>query len=97
MARAKAKAENTAVGVADEIKEYNGPMIYVGPGFRDSRLATFAIFADGVPDEFKNTIYAKLFVKPAELNDARAQVGKTGTALNTFYMLAVQEHEKGGK
>lgn len=92
-----AKVKKTKAAEVVEAKEYTGPLIYCGPGFRNSRLSTFAIFADGVPDEYQGTIYEKLFVKPEELNDARIQIGKTGTALNTFYMMAVEEHEKGGK
>lgn len=99
-----AKSKKTKVNEIAEVekiedkKTYNGPLIYVGPGFRDSVLSTFAIFADGVPDEFKGTTYEKLFVKPEQLNEARAEIGKTGTALHTFYMMAVDEHDKkGGK
>ena len=29
-----------------------GPVIYVGPGFRDTDLTTFKIFADGIPENY---------------------------------------------
>lgn len=92
-----AKSKKTKAAEVAEIQETQGPVVYVGPGFRDSRLATFAIFADGVPAEYKGTIYEKLFVKPEHLNEARKAIGTTGTALHTFYMMADEEHKKGGK
>lgn len=88
MAKAKTKKEITQ---STEIKE-NVPMIYVGPGARNSILSTFAIFADGIPAEFANDdILKHLFVTPDKLNEARQAVGKKGTALNTFYQKAVEK------
>lgn len=78
------------------IEETKGPVVYVGPGFRDSILSTFAIFAEGIPAEFKDDpVYKHLFVSPDKLNEARAEVGRKGTALNTFYKKALEQHEKG--
>lgn len=76
-----------------------GPVVYVGPGFRDSRLNTFAIFAEGTPAEYQNDpVYRHLFVEPAKLNEARELVKKKGSLLHTMYLEAVKEHNtKGGK
>lgn len=71
-----------------------GPLIYVGPGFRNSRLATFGIFADGVPEEFQGTIYARLFVPAERLNEARKAIAQKGSAMNVFYQQAVEAHKK---
>ena len=71
------------------------PMIYIGPGFRNSDLSTYKVYAEGIPDEFKdNPIYAPLFVSPEHLDAARAEVGETGSRLNTLYRKGVQEHEE---
>ena len=75
-------------------KEAEGPLIYVGPGFKDSRLSTYGIFADGVPQEYKGTIYEKLFVPAAKLNEARETIKKKGSYLRVFYEQAVKEHER---
>ena len=70
-------------------------MIYIGPGFRDSDLSMYKVYAEGIPDEFKDSpIYAPLFVSPENLDAARAEVGETGSRLNTLYRKAVQEHEE---
>ena len=88
MAKAKTKKEITQ---STEIKEKT-PMIYVGPGARNSILSTFAVFADGIPAEFENDDVLKhLFVVPEKLNAARADIGRKGTALNTFYQKAVEK------
>lgn len=75
-------------------KRKTGPLVYVGPGFRNSRLSTFGLFADGVPDEFSGTIYEKLFVPVERLNEARQEVATSGSALNVFYKQALVEHAK---
>ena len=78
------------------VKQAAGPVIYVGPGFRDSILSTFGIFATGVPAEYENDPVMKhLFVSPDKLNEARAEVGRKGTALNAFYQQALERHKKG--
>ena len=74
-----------------------GPLVYVGPGFRNSRLSTFGLFADGVPEKFQGTIYEKLFVPVNKLNAARREIAESGTALHVFYKQAIDEHAKGGK
>lgn len=76
------------------------PVVYVGPGFRDSRLNTFAIFADGIPAEYKDDpTYKHLFVTADKLNEARSLVKKQGSALYIMFHKALADHEakKGGK
>ena len=71
------------------------PMIYIGPSFRGSDLLTFKVFAEGIPDEFKDDpIHAPLFVAPEELDAARAEAEKAGTRLNVLYGKAVQAHKE---
>lgn len=78
-------------------KKKKGPLIYVGPGFRDTELSTYGIFADGVPTKYQGTIYEKLFVLPKELNEARREIASIGSMLHTFYQQAVKEHQQGRK
>lgn len=68
------------------------PLVYVGPGFRDSFLSTYGIFADGVPEEFKGTIYEKLFVPASKLDAARALLKQKGSYLSVFFAQALKEH-----
>lgn len=73
------------------------PLIYVGPSIKGTELRTFGIFADGIPAEYKeNAVVRSLFVPPEKLNEARAEVGRTGSKLNVFYK-QVAESAKGGK
>ena len=52
-----------------------GPVIYVGPGFRDTDLTTFKIFADGIPENYVgNPTYELLFVSPEELDEVRREI-----------------------
>ena len=79
-----------------EAVQAKGPVVYVGPGFRDSILSTFSIFAEGVPTEYADDPVMKhLFVSPDKLNEARTAVGRKGTALHTFYHQALENHKKG--
>ena len=71
------------------------PRIYIGPGFKDSVLSTYKIFADGVPVEYRgDPIHEPLFVTAAELNEARKEVAERGTRLNVLYQKAVEAHTK---
>lgn len=71
------------------------PMIYIGPSNRSRDLSTYKVFADGIPEAFKDDpIHAPLFVSPENLDAARAEVGETGSFLNVLYQKAVQEHEE---
>ena len=79
------------------VKSDPQPLIYVGPTIKGTVLRTFGIFADGIPAEYKeNTVVRALFVSPEKLNEARAEVGSTGSKLNVFYKRAA-ESVKGGK
>ena len=83
--------QKKAEAVAPEVST----MIYIGPSFRDNDLLTFKVFAEGIPDEFKDDpIHAPLFVAPEELDAARAEAEKAGTRLNVLYGKAVQAHEE---
>lgn len=83
--------------VSTSAAKYTGPVIYVGPGFRDSRLNHCMIFANGIPEpEASDDVLKHLFVTPAELNQAMTDVQTKGTALYTFYQAAVSRR-KGGK
>lgn len=81
------------------MKTENGPMIYVGPGYRDTDLATFKIYASGIPKEYvDHPIYKHLFVSPEDLDAARKEIREKGSLRNVFYCRAIEEHEKkGGK
>lgn len=69
------------------------PLVYVGPGFKDSILSTYGIFADGVPEKFKGTVYEKLFVPASKLDAARALLKQKGSYLSVFFGQAVKEHD----
>ena len=72
-------------------------LVYLGPGFRDSLLSTYGIFADGVPEEFRGTVYEKLFVPASKLDAARALLKQKGSYLSVFFAQALKEHaEKKG-
>ena len=65
------------------------PMIYIGPSIRSRDLSTYKVFADGIPEEFKDDpILAPLFVTPEQLDAARAEVGETGSFRNVLYRKA---------
>ncbi len=71
------------------------PVVYVGPGFKSLDIATFKIYADGIPKEYvADPVYKRLFVRPDELDKARKEIAKSGTLLNTLYK---QAEKKGGK
>ena len=83
----KKKEKETPVEVTAQ------PMI--GPSNRSRDLSTYKVFADGIPETFKDDpIHAPLFISPENLDAARAEVGETGSLLNVLYQKAVQEHEE---
>lgn len=85
----KKKEKETPVEVVAQ------PMIYIGPSIRSSDLSTYKVFADGIPEAFKDDpIHAPLFVSPENLDVARAEAGETGSLLNVLYQKAVQKHEE---
>ncbi len=73
-----------------------GPVIYVGPGFKNSRLNHCMIFRNGIPEaEGKNPILRPLFVPPERLHQALQDIKTKGTALQHFYAKAVLQHKEG--
>jgi len=77
-----------------------GPVIYVGPPIKGTLIhSTFTIFADGVPQEYQDHPSLKhLFVQPERLDQARKEIGRTGSLRNIYYWRAVEEFsKKGGK
>lgn len=90
---------NGKATVPKTVKAGFKPLIYVGPTIKGTLLRTFRIFADGVPEEYQDNAVAKaLFVAPGKLNEARAEIGSTGSKLNVFYKQAAEYGlRKGGK
>nr|WP_315411154.1 hypothetical protein [uncultured Selenomonas sp.] len=80
---------------ADALKESANPakkVIYVGPSVRGTMLHTFAVFSDGVPAEYREHPTLKhLFVAPERLDEARAEIARTGSLRNTCYKRASEE------
>ncbi|MGP1575620.1 hypothetical protein [Selenomonas sp.] len=80
---------------ADAPKEATNPaekVIYVGPSVRGTMLHTFAVFSDGVPAEYRGHPTLKhLFVAPERLDEARAEIARTGSLRNTCYKRASEE------
>lgn len=67
-------------------------VIYVGPSVRGTMLHTFAVFSDGVPAEYRGHPTLKhLFVAPERLDEARAEIARTGSLRNTCYKRASEE------
>lgn len=100
MARTNPKTKGTQK--ADEGKKQKavGAVVYVGPSIKGTLLhSTFTIFADGVPQEYAGHPTLKhLFVAPERLEQARREIGRTGSLRNTYYKRAVEEFiQKGGK
>ena len=82
-------------GTADAPKEVTNPaekVIYVGPSVRGTMLHTFAVFSDGVPAEYReHQTFRHLFVVPEQLDEARAEIARTGSLRNTCYKRASEE------
>lgn len=80
---------------ADTLKEAANlaeKVIYVGPSVRGTMLHTFAVFSDGVPAEYRGHPTLKhLFVAPERLDEARAEIVRTGSLRNTCYKRASGE------
>ena len=96
-----AKNSKKAAKVAEAEKQKTiGPVIYVGPPIKGTLLhSTFTIFAEGIPEGYEEHPTLKhLFVPPERLEQARREIGRTGSLRNTYYKRAVKEQqEKGGK
>lgn len=75
----------------------SGAVIYVGPSIKGTVLHTFAIFADGVPEEYRQDLILKhLFVKPEDLEQARQEIGRSGSARNSYYKKVMEEEKERG-
>ena len=81
---------------AAEEKPQDSPMVYVGPPVKGTILhSTFIVFADGIPEAYRqHPTFKHLFVPPARLDQARKEIGKTGSLRNTYYKRAVEETTK---
>lgn len=93
----KAAKEAPAV---EKQQEKSTAVIYVGPPVKGTILhSTFTIFADGVPEAYRqHPTFKHLFVLPARLDQARKEIGTTGSLRNTYYKRAAQEsNQKGDK
>lgn len=93
------KQETTAQGTTakiDKPQEEQTAVIYVGPPVKGTILhSTFIIFADGIPEDYKkHPTFKHLFVPPGRLDQARREIGKTGSLRNTYYKRAVEETTK---
>ena len=89
-----AAKENTAA--AEKQQEQFTAVIYVGPPVKGTILhSTFTIFADGIPEEYRqHPTFKHLFVPPGRLDQARKEIGKTGSLRNTYYKRAVETTKK---
>lgn len=75
-----------------EVANLAEKVIYVGPSVRGTMLHTFAVFSDGVPAEYRGHPTLKhLFVAPERLDEARAEIARTGSLRNTCYKRASEE------
>jgi hypothetical protein len=77
-----------------EATEGAGKVIYVGPSIRGTILHTFTVLSDGIPDEYReHPTLRYLFVLLERLEEARQEIGRTGSLRNTCYKRAVEEFE----
>ncbi len=102
MAKTTKETKDTPQAKTETAKKQESaqPVIYVGPPIKGTVLhSTFTIFADGVPAAYKNHPSLKhLFVTPERLDQARREIGRTGSLRNTYYKRASEEFKKkGGK
>ena len=75
-----------------EAANFAEKVIYVGPSVRGTMLHTFAVFSDGVPAEYHGHPTLKhLFVALERLDEARAEIARTGSLRNTCYKRASEE------
>lgn len=67
-------------------------VIYVGPPVRGTMLHTFAVFSDGVPAEYReHPTLRHLFVALEHLDEARAEIARTGSLRNMCCKRASEE------
>ena len=96
LATEKQETATKEAPAAEKPQEKSGAVIYVGPPVKGTILhSTFIIFADGIPAEYKeHPTFKHLFVSPGRLDQARREIGKTGSLRNTYYKRAVAETTK---
>ena len=100
IAEAKASKQEAAAkgnpAAAEKQQEKYAAAVYVGPPVKGTILHnTFTIFADGIPKEYRqHPIFKHLFVSPERLDQARNEIGRTGSLRNTYYKRAVEETTK---
>ena len=89
-------AEKGTPDAAERKQETSGAVVYVGPPVKGTVLhSTFTIFADGIPEEYRqHQTFKHLFVPPARLDQARKEIGKTGSLYNTYYKRAVKGQQQ---
>lgn len=76
--------------------ENKGPVIYIGPSYKDTEIHANQIFADGIPEKYKDDpVYKHLFVTAGELDVAQKEIKSTGSLRNIMYKRAMALH--GGK
>lgn len=89
---AKPSPESETADAPKEVANLAEKVIYVGPSVRGTMLHTFAVFSDGVPAEYRGHPTLKhLFVAPKRLDEARAEIARTGSLRNTCYKRASEE------
>ena len=89
---AKPSSESEMADAPKEVANLAEKVIYVGPSVRGTMLHTFAVFSDGVPAEYRGHPTLKhLFVVPEQLDEARAEIARTGSLRNTCYKRASEE------
>lgn len=74
-------------------------LVYVGPTVKGTMLKRFRIYADGVPEEYRDdAVVKRLFVPPEKLDEARRAAGRKGSALNVACETVGNNHlkKKGG-
>lgn len=76
-------------------------LVYCGPNIPGGALRQYTVFKGGLPQYAQEVIercpaVTELFVAPAVLDQARADIGKNGTGLNTAYK-EVQAHFRKGE
>ena len=89
---AKPSPKGETADAPKEAANFAEKVIYVGPSVRGTMLHTFAVFSDGVPAEYReHPMLRHLFVAPERLDEARAEIARTGSLRNTCYKRASEE------
>ena len=89
---AKPSPESETAGAPKEVENPAEKVIYVGPPVRGTMLHAFAVFSDGVPAEYReHPTLRHLFVALEHLDEARAEITRTGSLRNMCYKRASEE------